>query len=108
MRGPDGGLPTHDRQVVELLASALARLEAVTAWLDTRPPVNEKGEPWPAEDVARRLRSERWRYHHALAMTPESRARLLGDLAPAFDLATLWAQQADVEGKVDDDGPEAA
>ena len=41
----DGAVTVHDRQAVELLASALARLEAVTAWLDTRPPVDEKERP---------------------------------------------------------------
>ena len=41
----DGAVPVPDRQAVELLASALARLEAVTAWLDTRPPVDEKERP---------------------------------------------------------------
>ena len=54
LRDAEGGLPIHDRQVVELLASALARLDAVTAWLDTRPPVDEKGRPWPAEEAAGR------------------------------------------------------
>lgn len=93
LRDNAGGLPVHDRQVVELLASALARLEAVTAWLETRPAVNEKGEPWPAEDVAHRLRRETASYLDALGMTPTARARLGLDLARSFDLAAFWAEQ---------------
>jgi hypothetical protein len=40
LRDRDDELPAHDRQVVEVLASALARLQAVEAWLGTRPAVN--------------------------------------------------------------------
>lgn len=99
LRDHAGELPAADRQAVELLASALARLEAVTAWLETRPPVNERGEPWPAEELARRLRREVKGLLEALGMTPESRAGLLGDLAPAFDLAQHWARQAEEEAR---------
>lgn len=80
LRDADGGLPVHDRQAVELLASALARLQAVTAWLETRPPVDEKGRSWPAEDTARRLRGEAARLLDALGMTPKARAALGVDL----------------------------
>lgn len=93
LRAPDGGLPAHDRQAVELLASALARLQAVEAWLATRPAVNEKGLPWPAEDTARRLRREVAGYLDALGMTPKSRAALGVDLIRAQGLAELWAQE---------------
>jgi hypothetical protein len=106
-RDGDGGLPAHDRQIVELAASALARLDAVTAWLETRPPVNEKGEPWPAEDVARRTRKEAAHYLEQLGMTPASRARLGFDLARTaeFDLARAMSDLPDV---IDADGEEAA
>lgn len=97
LRDPSGGLPPHDRQAVELLASSLARLEAVTAWLDTRPPVTEKGEVWPAEDTARRLRAESARYLDALGMTPTSRARLGLDLVRTRDLALEMAADAELE-----------
>lgn len=97
LRADDGGLPVHDRQVVELLSSALARLEAVEGWLSTRPPVDEKGKPWPAEDVARRLRSESAKYLDALGMTPTSRARLGLDLVRSFDLAQEMARDAELE-----------
>jgi len=76
LRDDAGGLPLHDRQAVELLASALARLEAVEGWLATRPPVDEKGRPWPAEDVASRLRREAAGLLEQLGMTPTSRAKL--------------------------------
>lgn len=95
LRDVDGGLPVHDRQVIELLASALARLQSVSAWLEGRPPVDEKGRPWPAEDTARRLRGEVARLLDALGMTPASRARLGLDLARSFDLATTWAEGVD-------------
>ena len=83
LRDADGGLPAHDRQLVELLASALARLQAVTSWLDTRPAVDEQGRPWPAEDVAHRLRREIAGHLDALGMTPKSRAALGVDLVRA-------------------------
>ncbi len=92
LRDADGGLPVHDRQVVELLASALARLESVSAWLEARPAVDEKGSPWPAEDTARRLRGEVARLLDALGMTPKSRAALGLDLVRSFDLARFWAE----------------
>lgn len=109
LRGPDGGLPLHDRQQVELLASALARLEAVTSWLDSRPAVREDGSLWPAEDTAGRLRREVARYLDALGMTPTSRARLGLDLVRSFDLAAVWAEEADadadtVDAEADEDG----
>jgi hypothetical protein len=97
LRGLDGGLPLHDRQVVELLASALARLEAVTSWLDSRPAVREDGSLWPAEDTAGRLRREVARYLGELGMTPTSRARLGLDLVRSFDLAQVWAEEADAD-----------
>jgi len=80
LRDAEGGLPLHDRQAVELLASALARLQAVTAWLESRPAVDERGHAWPAEENAHRLRSEVARLLDALGMTPASRARLGVDL----------------------------
>lgn len=92
LRNPGGDLPAHDRQVVELLASALARLEAVEGWLAIRPPLDPKGKPWPAEDVAHRLRRESLRYLDALGMTPTSRARLGVDLTRTVDLAQRWAE----------------
>lgn len=93
LRDGDGDLPVHDRQVVELLASALARLQAVMAWLGARPVVNEKGRPWPAEDVAQRLRVEVARYLDQLGMTPVSRMRLGVDLVRARDvLAEVMAE----------------
>jgi hypothetical protein len=97
LRAADGDLPMHDRQVVELLASALARLDSVQGWLDTRPPLDEKGRPWPAEDVAARLRREASSYLDALGMTPTSRARLGLDLTRARDLATEMSLLADRE-----------
>ena len=95
LRDREGGLPLHDRQVVEVLASALARLQAVTAWLDTRPAVNEKGKPWPAEDTASRLRGEVARLLDQLGMTPRSRAALGLDLIQTVDLARAWAQEGE-------------
>ena len=96
LRADDGTLPVHDRQV-ELLASALARLEAVEAWLATRPALDEKGKPWPAEDVAARLRREVARGLDAMGMTPTSRARLGLDLTRTADLASLMAADAEAE-----------
>lgn len=81
LRDRDGRLPVHDRQVVELLASALARLQAVEGWLANRPAVTEKGMPWPVEDTARRLRREVAGYLEALGMTPRARVALGLDLA---------------------------
>lgn len=111
MRSADGGLPVHDRQAVELLASALARLQNVEAWLAARPAVDEKGEVWPAEDVAARLRREIASSLDALGMTPRARAALGVDVARAqsFDLAQHWAAESaagdviDAE-EVSDDG----
>jgi len=88
LRDADGGLPLHDRQAVELLASALARLQAVSAWLDTRPAVDEKGRPWPAEDTAHRLRLEIARGLDGLGLTPTSRAKLGLDLVRAATSAS--------------------
>lgn len=98
LRAVDGGLPAHDRQAVELLASALARLQSVEAWLSTRPAVNEKGLPWPAEDTARRLRREVADYLDSLGMTPRSRGKLGVDVVRARGLAELWAQENDGNG----------
>ena len=81
LRDVDGALPAHDRQAVELLASALARLEAVQSWLHTRPAVDEKGQPWPAERTAASLRREVAGLLDSLGMTPRSRAALGLDLA---------------------------
>lgn len=97
LRDEAGGLPLHDRQAVELLASALARIEAVEGWLATRPPVDEKGRPWPAEDVALRLRREAAGLLEALGMTPTSRAKLGLDLTRSATLAELMAQDAELE-----------
>lgn len=83
LRAGDGSLPIHDRQAAELLASVLARLDAVTAWLETRPAVDERGKPWPAEDTAARLRREAARLLDQLGMTPTARARLGVDLMHA-------------------------
>lgn len=107
LRDNDGGLPAHDRQVVELLASALARLEAVTAWLDTRPAVDEKGRAWPAEEVAGQLRREAGRYLDALGMTPTSRAALGLDLAQTFDLAKAMAADTEAEARELEEGDDA-
>lgn len=95
MRSADGSLPVHDRQVVELLASALARLQNVEAWLATRPTVDEKGQAWPAEDVAARLRREVAGYLDALGMTPRARAALGVDVARAatFDPLADWQRR---------------
>jgi len=76
LRDEDGALPAADRQLVELLASALARLEAVSGWLELRPAVDELGREWPAEQAAHRLRLECARYLEALGMSPTSRAAL--------------------------------
>lgn len=97
LRDQAGELPAHDRQAVELLASALARLDAVTQWLEVRPALDEKGRPWPAEDVARRLRREAAGYLDTLGMTPTSRARLGLDLARTSSLAELMAADAELE-----------
>src|SRR3954468_4058696 len=43
VRGPDGGLPTHDRAVVMLLARARCRLDDVTVWLDEHGTFNRNG-----------------------------------------------------------------
>ena len=95
LRATDGGLPAHDRQAVELLASALARLQNVEMWLAARPPIDEKGRPWAAEDTARRLRREVAGYLDALGMTPKSRAALGLDLVRARDvLAEVMAEGA--------------
>lgn len=107
LRDDVGGLPHHDRQAVELLAGCLARLEAVEAWLETRPALTEKGEPWPAEEVARRLRREAAGYLDTLGMTPTSRARLGLDLTHTLDLARRWAQEpADVDGQAEEVTPD--
>ena len=95
LRSVDGGLPAHDRQAVELLASALARLQNVEAWLAARPAVDEKGNVWPAEDVASRLRREIATYLDSLGMTPKSRAALGVDLVRTRDvLAEVMAEGA--------------
>lgn len=92
LRDSDGSLPLHDRQAVELLASGLARLQSVEAWLHTRTAVDEKGNPWPAEDTARRLRREIAALLHALGMTPRARSALGLDLARTFDLAVAMSE----------------
>jgi hypothetical protein len=102
LRASDGSLPPHDRQAVELLASCLARLQAVTSWLDTRPACDEKGKPWPAEDTARRLRAEAARLLDALGMSPASRARIGLDLVRARDvLSEVMAEMDDDEEDAD-------
>jgi len=83
LRDADGGLPLHDRQAVELLASALARLQAVSAWLATRPALDERGRPWPGEDTAHRLRLEIARGLDGLGLTPRARVALGLDLVRA-------------------------
>ena len=104
LRDADGGLPAHDRQLVEVLASALARLQAVTSWLDTRPAVGEQGRPWPAEDVAHRLRREIAAHLDALGMTPKSRAALGVDLVratvSAADAAEAQAARARLDARM--------
>jgi hypothetical protein len=87
LRDRDGELPLHDRQIVEVLASALARLQAVEAWLSTRTAVDEQGKPWPAEDTANRLRREVAGYLDALGCTPRARAALGLDLVRGIDIA---------------------
>jgi len=113
LRDASGGLPLHDRQVVELLASALARLEAVTTWLDLRPALDPQGRPWPAEEIARSLRLEAARYLDALGMSPGSRAKLGLDLQRTTSLAVAMSEPdadrrrvllAEAGIDVDDDG----
>jgi hypothetical protein len=83
LRDETGGLPAHDRQVVELLASCLARLQSVSQWVDLHGVVDEKGQPRPACELERLLRSEAARHLDALGMSPSSRARLGLELARA-------------------------
>ncbi len=91
MRDSDGALPVHDRQVVELLAGALARLQSVGTWLDLHGALDEKGVSRPALDVERRLRNEVARLLDALGMTPKARAALGLDL----QRAATGAQEAE-------------
>jgi hypothetical protein len=94
-----GELPAHDRQAVELLASCLARLDAVGDWLDLHEPLDEKGDPRPALDVERRLVREAADLLDRLGMTPKARAALGLDLAQTR--ATMAELIADSGG---DDG----
>jgi len=97
LRDGSGELPAHDRQLVELLAGCLARLQAVTAWLEHRPPVDEKGEPLPALETERRLRREAAGYLDSLGMSAAARAKLGVDLIRTRDHVLEWSAETDRE-----------
>lgn len=80
-RDDPGTLQAPDRQLVELLASCLARLQSVAAWLELRGPLDEDGTPRAAASAERALRREAAAYLDALGMTPRSRAALGLDVA---------------------------
>lgn len=92
VRGQDGDLPAHDREMVRLLARCLCRLEDVSAWLDEHGVLDRRGKVRSAALWERRLRSEAARYLAALGMTPTARAKLGLDLARTVDLATAMSE----------------
>lgn len=92
VRGPDGGLPVHDREAVRQLARCLCRLDDVGAWLDKYGPLDRRGKERSAARAERRLRGEAARWLDKLGMTPTARAKLGLDLAKAADLATAMSE----------------
>lgn len=96
VRGPDGGLPRHDREAVALLARALCRLEDVTTWLDKRGVVAHSGKlRTRVLDQEQKLRREVQSYLEDLGMTPRARAKLGVDLAHQQSLASRMAEADD-------------
>jgi Phage terminase, small subunit len=83
VRDVDGGLPAADRTVVGLLASCLARLDAVDAWLAVHGTVDEKGRPYPALTARASLDSAAAKHCDSLGMTPRARVSLGLDLVRA-------------------------
>jgi hypothetical protein len=87
VRDSDGSLPAHDQAVVQMLATALCRLEDVGAWLDEHGVIDGKGKVRSAAGWERRLQSHALKLMAALGMTPQSRAKLGLNLARTADLA---------------------
>jgi phage terminase small subunit len=88
LRDERGGLPAADAPMVELLCTALCRLENVREYLARRGWQDGKGRPRPAVELESRLRKEAADYLDALGMTPRSRVRLGLDITRARDLAS--------------------
>lgn len=105
VRGPDGGLPRHDREAVALLARALCRLEDVTAWLDKRGVVAHSGRLRSRVlDQEAKLRREVQSYLEDLGMTPRARAKLGVDFAHQQSLASRMAEADDfIDADADDE-----
>lgn len=76
LRGREGELPVHDRAAVELLATCLARLASIAAWIEEHGVVDAKGRPWPVLEVERRLRNEASGHLRDLGLTPRARVAL--------------------------------
>jgi hypothetical protein len=76
LRDRDGGLPAADRVAVELLATCLARLASIAAWIEEHGLVDRRGRPWPVVEVERRLRNEARDHARDLGLTPKARTAI--------------------------------
>jgi hypothetical protein len=97
VRNPDGSLPVHDQVAVQMLASALCRLEDVGVWLDEHGVLDAKGKPRSAAGWERRLQSHALKLMASLGMTPQSRAKLGLNLAKTADLAQAMSNPNPVQ-----------
>lgn len=101
VRDVDGNLPAADEAAMDRAARALHRSRKASEWADNTGRYDEKGNVNP---IARHeLDCELGTALAALGMTPESRFKLLGDVAPARRAAATFAEQIadaiDVEGQ---------
>jgi hypothetical protein len=105
LREGDGDLPAADRTAVELLASCLARLASIGAWLHEHGAIDPEGQPRPVLEVERRLRNEAADHCAALGLTPRARLAIGLDLQRGVgaSLAELLSEIPE-PGEVRDDG----
>lgn len=96
LRDPDGGLPAPDALAVSMLAEVLCRRDNVREYLDRRGWEGDDGQPRPAVDLERRLRSEALDLMRELGMTPKARAALGLDLIRSVSAAESAAEAARV------------
>lgn len=76
LRDAAGEIPAHDAAAVRMLAEVLCRLESVSEFLNRRGWETDDGDPRPAVEVERRLRSEALDWMRELGLTPASRSKL--------------------------------
>jgi hypothetical protein len=94
LRDADGELPAADHAAMMVAATAMCRLEDVTAHLATTGFLDQRtGEPRMAVlDLERRLRRDALDALERFGMTPASRAALGLDLARTVDVAQVLSE----------------